>query len=76
MPNVLVADAFVNNSVDVKHDRMNTLLNETFQMTVRQQIYDVEDSNSDEYIDKIIRGTATPAKDLHFSKKKDRCEVK
>jgi len=42
MPAVLLQDSFVNNSVDIQHDRINTLLNETFQQTVRQQIYGEE----------------------------------
>jgi len=40
LPPVLLAETFVNNSVCVKHDIIHNLLNETFQMTVRQQIYD------------------------------------
>jgi hypothetical protein len=38
-------------------------------MTVRNQIYNEDGSNSDEYIEKIIRGTATPARDLSKPKK-------
>ena len=42
MKNILAVDHFVNNSIDNKQDRLNTILNETFQMTVRQKI--IEDS--------------------------------
>ena len=45
MQNILAVDHFVNNSIDNKQDRLNTILNETFQMTVRQQI--IEDSGLD-----------------------------
>ena len=41
-------------------------------MTVRQQIYDENDSNSDEYIEKIIRGTTTPARDLKKPRGRER----
>ena len=44
---LLYADQFVNNSIDIKHDRINTLLNETFQLTVRQRIYEEEGEDDD-----------------------------
>ena len=45
--NLLYADAFVNNSIEVQgghQDRINTILNETFQLTIRQHIYNEDDN--------------------------------
>jgi hypothetical protein len=45
---VLVADNFVNNSIyDEEDARINTLLEETFQMTVRQRMYEDADQRSE-----------------------------
>lgn len=47
MQHILYADTFVNNSIDVGNDRLNTILNETFQLTVRQRIYEEEEELED-----------------------------
>jgi len=47
---ILYADSFVNNSIEVQgchKDRINTILNETFQLTVRQHIYGEDDDDID-----------------------------
>ena len=48
MQQILYADNFINSSQDIgNQDRINTILNETFQLTVRQKIYENDDENSD-----------------------------
>ena len=52
MNHILCSDHFVNNSIEVVgvQDRINTILNETFQLTVRQQIYE-DDEDLDKELD-------------------------
>ena len=48
MQQILYADNFINSSQDIgQQERINTILNETFQLTVRQKIYENDDEESD-----------------------------
>ena len=57
MQHILYADTFVNNSIDMQignQDRINTILNETFQLTVRQQIYEEDGEDMDDFRGKLV----------------------
>ena len=56
MQHILCADAFMNNSIEVQGgplNRINTILNETFQLTVRQQIYEEDEEDEEENMERL-----------------------
>ena len=64
---ILYADTFVNNSIDVQggqQDRINSILSETFQLTVRQHIYgeDEDDELDDFHDEKVDSSNYSPFK--------------
>ena len=49
MQQILYADNFINSSQDMgQQERINTILNETFQLTVRQKIYENDEESDGE----------------------------